>query len=147
MFKQQFKSYVCEGDSIACEVDGMECRATIYRDEVVDTPEERNDGFWPSLDPKSAGYIGPKSKRSLARHMAKAQAVMDAWKRDEWWYCGVAVTVSKNDVQLTHKYGSALWGVECNYPGADNSYLCVVANEMLGEALEEARGTLAKLAA
>ena len=147
MFKQSFQRYVCEGDRITCEVDGFTVTATVYRDDSSDKPDERDDGFWPSLDPKSAGYIGPKSKRTLARHQAKAQAIMDAWLRDEWFYCGVAITIEKEDVQLLHRYGHALWGIECNYPGSDNSYLQEVANELLGEALDEARAVLAKLAA
>ena len=146
-FKSEFATFVCEGDKITCEVDGFDCVAELYRDDSGDAPDELDDGFWPSLDPKSAGYIGAKSKRSLARHTAKAQAIMDAWERDEWHYFGVVVVVYKSEVLLTSKYGNALWGIEVNYPGADNSYLRRVANELLGEALDEARATLAKLAA
>ena len=146
-FKSEFGTFVCEGDSISCDVDGLHCVATLYRDDCCDAPDERDDGFWPSLDPNDAGWIGPKSKRTLARHAAKVQAVMDAWKRDEWHYFGVAVVIYKSEVQLTSKYGNALWGIAGNYPGADNSYLRCVANELLPEALDAARATLAKLAA
>jgi hypothetical protein len=146
-FKSEFGQFVCEGDRITCEVDGLHCVATLYRDDRNDPPDERGDGFWPSLDPKSAGYIGAKSKRTLARHTAKAQAIMDAWKRDEWHYFGVAVTVAKEGVQLTHRYDHALWGIEGNYPGDDNSYFRCVANELLDEAIEDAKAVLAKLAA
>lgn len=147
MFKQKFQNYVCVGDSISCSVDGFDVTARIYRDDCSDKPDERQDGFWPSLDPKSAGYIGAKSKRTLARHHAKAENVMRAWLADEWFYCGVAVTVSRNEVQLTSEFSNALWGVECNYPGSDNSYLCGVANELLNEALDEARAKLRTLCA
>lgn len=145
MFVKGFPKYVCEGDSITCEVDGFTITARVYRDDCSDPPDERNMGFWPSLDPNEAGWIGPKSKRALARHMAKAQAVMAAWKNDEWFYCGVAVTVSKADIELTHQYDHALWGIECNYPGSDNSYLMEVANEYVKEALESARAKLKEL--
>lgn len=145
MFVKGFSEYVCEGDSITCEVDGFTVTARIYRDDCSDPPDERNMGFWPSLDPNEAGWIGPKSKRTLARRMAKAQAVMAAWKNDEWFYCGVAVTVSKADIELTHQYDHALWGIECNYPGSDNSYLMEVANEYVKEALESARAKLKEL--
>jgi hypothetical protein len=40
----------------------------------------------------------------------------------------------------------SLWGIEANYPGADNSYLKEVANELLPEAVAVARETLARLA-
>lgn len=146
-FSQKFSAFVCEGDSITCEVGKFTARATIYRDDCTDTPEERQDGYWPSLDPDNAGYIGPKSKSTLARHTAKAQAVLDAWNRDEWFYCGVAVTIMLDGIPLTGRYDHALWGIECNYPGSDNDYLRVVANEHLDEALEAARAKLAKLCA
>ncbi len=145
MFTQGFNSYACEGDSISCEVAGFTLTATIYRDDNGDSPEERYDGFWPSIDPKSAGYIGQKSTATLRRHMAKAKAILEAWERDDWFYVGVAVTVSRSGICLTGKYGNALWGVECNYPESDNSYLMVVANELAPEALSEAKAKLAEL--
>ena len=147
-FTKQFGdryNYVCDGDSITCDIDGFDFTATIHHDECSDKPDERQDGFWPSLDPNNDGYIGAKSKSTLARHMAKAQSVMDAWKNDEWWYVGVAVTVSRRGVELTDKYNHALWGIECNYPGSDNSYLLKVANELLPEAMSEARKALKNL--
>jgi len=149
MFTQHFDNYVCAGDSITCEVDGFTCRATLYIDDCRDAPDERQDGFWPSLDPKDAGYIGPKSRRSLARAMADAKRIMDAWKNDEWHYFGVAVTVEKSDVQLTGRYSNALWGIEGNFPsrrkGNPNKYFLSVANDYLPQALEEAKAKLATL--
>lgn len=147
MFKAQFKSFVCEGDSITCDVDGFTATATLYRDDCGDAPDDRQDGFWPSLDPKAAGYIGAKSQRTLARHMAKAQALMDAWQRGEWHYFGVAVTIERAGVQLTERYAHAVWGIEGNYPGGDNSYFQEVANELLEEALAEARAKRERLCA
>lgn len=71
--------------------------------------------------------------------------VLNAWCNDQWHWCGVCVTVSKNDVQLVEKYDCALWGIEANYPGSDNSYLLDVANEYAGDALEKAKAKLASL--
>lgn len=48
-------------------------------------------------------------------------------------------------VELVGEYAVALWGVERNYPGADNSYLQCVANDLLPEALEQAETKLAAL--
>jgi len=42
---------------------------------------------------------------------------------------------------------ASLWGVECNYPGTDNSYLTTVANELLPEALDAGRAAASRLAA
>ena len=142
MFTIGFKPYAYVGDTITCDVDGFTATATIYRDDTSDMPDQRDDGFWPSRDPKAAGYVLPENFE--AEH-AKAERVMAAWKNDEWFFCGVAVTVAKNDVQLTEEYGFALWGVDCNYPDSDNAYLLEVANQLLSESLDKARETLRKL--
>lgn len=143
MFTKGFRRYVCEGDSVECEVEGFTLRATVYRDDRSDAPDERSDGFWPSRDPKAAGYVLPENYDA---EMAKATEAMRAWKADEWFYCGVAVTVEREGVRLCDRYEHALWGVECNYPGSDNSYLLDVANEFVGDALAAARAKIAKLA-
>jgi len=147
MFTKDFDSLASDGDKITCTVDGFECTAVSIRDDSGDSPEDRDDGFWPSLDPNVAGYIGDKTEAELAVETAKAQAIMDAWKRDEWDYCGVCVVVSRAGVQLTPRYANALWGIERNYPGSDNSYLRCVANELLGEALDAAKAKLSELCA
>jgi len=145
MFK--FDSYVCEGDTATHEVDGFTVTATIYRDDSSDAPDQRDDGFWPSRNPASAGYIGAKPASEFEAQMAKAQETMRAWKADEWLYCGIVVTVSKNGILLTGQYSNALWGIEANYPGSDNAYLGEVAADLVAEAIAEARATLAALCA
>lgn len=150
MFIDHFNTFTCDGDSIVCYIDGFAARAWIEHDNDARAPDKRHDGFWPSLDPKSAGYIGAKSKATLARETKAAQAVMDAWKADEWWYVGVCVQVTKEGVELTGKYSNALWGMECNYPATKktphpNHILRETANELLGQALIEAKEKLAVL--
>lgn len=151
-FIRQFDAFVCEGDYITANLPGgFTARATIERDDCNDKPDERDCGFWPSLDPQSDGYIGPKSKSALIRARRRAEAVMKAWLEDDWFYCGVCVTIEKEGVRLTEKYHHALWGVECNYPNRSpywrNSYLRDVANELLGEAMLDAETVLDRLAA
>jgi hypothetical protein len=148
MFKVNFADYACEGDTISCDLpNGLTATARIYRDDCSDKPDERDDGFWPSLDPKAAGYIGDKSPAALRAARAKAERIMAAWRNDEWFYCGVVVTIRKGDHLLTHEFGNALWGVECNYPagrkGRVNAYLREVANELLPEAVAESGAELA----
>ena len=145
MFTKQFDTFVCDGDKIMCVVDGFDCVATTVRDDNGDAPDQRDVGFWPNLDKTSAGYIGDRTEAELAAETAKAQAVMDAWLNGEWDYCGVCVVVSFKGVPLTPRYANALWGVERNYPESDNSYLAQVANELLGEALEQAKAKIAEL--
>lgn len=71
-----------------------------------------------------------------------------AYFRNEWSYCGVVLSVSKNSVKVSDNAAS-LWGLELNYPGSDNSYLTEVANELLPEAVEcaekEVKEMVAKL--
>ena len=145
-----FDHYVCDGDTVTLDIDGFTLTATIYRDDDRDAPDERDDGFWPSLDPDDAGYIGNKSKSTLARHMALAEHVMQAWRDGGWFYCGVAVTVERECVQLTGRYDHAVWGLECNYPERNkrhrpNDYLAQVASEYIGEALGAAYAKIAAL--
>lgn len=89
----------------------------------------------------------PMSREVAARAARHDFEVLKAWCEDRWWYVGVAVTVEKDDIELTGTYDHALWGVECNYPGSDNSYLQQVANELLPDALESAKAVVASLAA
>lgn len=142
MFNNNFALGVSEGTFITALVDGFVCVATVYVDDSGDRPDVRDAGFWPSRDESAAGYVLPEN---FDIEQAKAERVMAAWENDEWFYCGVAVTVSRADVQLTGQYDHALWGVECNYPDSDNSYLTSVANELLSEALFSARAKLAEL--
>lgn len=149
-FQRHFDTYVCVGDAIRAELPGgFTAVAWIERDEHAGRPDERDDGFWPSRDPKAAGYVGNVSPRTFQRHHATAEKVMRAWENDEWFYCGVCVSIQKDGVWLTDKYAYALWGVDCNYPAPTrwrrNGYLRTVANELLSEALDAAKAKLAKL--
>lgn len=146
-----FDRYVCEGDTVTLEIDGFILSATIHRDDDTGSPDTAQDGFWPSLDPNDPGYIGPKSKSTLARHTARAAEVLQAWRNDEWFWCGVAVTVSRNGIQLTGDFDHALWGIDCNYPERNkrhrpNEYLSQVASDYIGQALNDAKAKIAQLA-
>lgn len=148
--------YVCDGDTISCERAGITYVARIVRDDSGDRPDERDDGFWPSLDPKSAGYIGGKSEATLQRRTARAQAVLEAWARDEWWYVGVVIaayyetgSAEVGRIELDD-HAASLWGIECNYPASrrnpnPNIYLTEVANELLLEAEDRAKQVLAAI--
>ena len=139
-----FGLYVIEGDIVAAEHNGFTLTATIYRDDNTSSPDEREEGFWPSSDPDAAGYVRPEH---FAAEKARAEMLLRTWRNDEWFYCGVAVTVSRNGIQLTSPYSNALWGIECNQPGSDNNYLAQVAADLASEALAEARAVLTKLCA
>lgn len=140
----QFNRYACPGDTVSVDVDGYTLTATIYHDDCTDRPDERDDGFWPSRDPGSAGYVLPEN---FDGQHAIAEEAMRSWLAGEWFYCGIAVTVERAGVQLTGRYSNALWGIECNYPDSDNGYLAEVADELMGEAIAEAQEKLSQLCA
>lgn len=66
------------------------------------------------------------------------------WKNDDWFYCGVILSVYKAGVCLSAN-ASSLWGVECNFPGTSNDYLLDVIKELETEALQEGEYILQKL--
>ena len=64
-----------------------------------------------------------------------------AWKNGQWFFAGVIISVSKNDVQL-NSHAASLWGIECNFPSRKknpNAYLSEVALELQDQALEAAK--------
>ncbi len=148
MFVQGFKSYVCPGDSISCEAGPFTVLAQVVPDDCPDAPDQRQDGFWPSLYADAPGFIGPGPihRQRFAEAKAKAEAVMEGWRKGGWFYCGIVLSVSLEGVMLA-SHAASLWGIEANYPGTDNSYLTDVANELLPEAVDVARERLVRLAA
>lgn len=66
------------------------------------------------------------------------------WERDNWFFCGVVLSVYKAGVCLTNNAAS-LCGIECNFPGTSNDYLLDVIKELESEALQEAEIILQKL--
>ena len=147
-FLTRFSDFVCEGDSIACEVAGFEIVARIERDDCTDAPDQRQDGFWPSLYKDAPGFIGPgpNHRKRFADAQAKAEAVMKAWRESQWCYCGIVLSVALEGVTLD-AHAASLWGVEANYPGSDNAYLTEVAHELLPEALDTGRASARRLCA
>jgi hypothetical protein len=169
-FTTPFDSYACKGDMISYEVDGFTVTARIVADDCPDAPEfrgsenapverfpeGRQDGFWPSLYKDAPGFIGEADQESVrgtdspserngfrqrfAEAQAKAEAVMEAWRKGEWFYCGIVLSVERDGIELD-RHAASLWGVECN------CYLATVANELLPEALDAGRAAAARLAA
>lgn len=132
MFTKKFDRYACEGDSIECTIDGFDAVARIVRD---------NDAH---IDDDDCHNIDQKVTGCNEEQQAKLLDARKAYMNDEWFYCGIVVDVSKRGIKL----GSAsLWSIECNYPDSDNDYLSEVANELLPEAIADAKNILAELSA
>ena len=66
------------------------------------------------------------------------------WKNDDWFFCGVILSVHKSGICLSHN-ATSLWGIECNFPGASNAYLSDIVEELESEALQEGESVLKKL--
>ncbi len=159
-FTTRFDAFACEGDTISCEAEGFTVTARIVFDDCPDAPDQRQDGFWPSLYKDAPGFIGEADQESVrgtdspperngfrqrfAKAQAKAEAVMEAWRKGEWFYCGIVLSMERDGIALDD-HAASLWGVECNYPGTDNSYLTTVANELLPEALDAGSAAAARL--
>jgi hypothetical protein len=132
MFETKFDSYVCEGDKIRCIVEGIEFTATIERD----TDSHIDDDDAHNTDQSVTGCDDEQQSELLDAR--------DQWLRDQWFYCGVVISGRKNGVEIGDNLAS-LWGIECNYPGSNNEYLTEVANELLGEAIVEAKRRIADM--
>ena len=70
--------------------------------------------------------------------MAHIIKVRKAWENDDWFYCGIVLSAERDGWTKDHL--ASLWGIECNYPDSDNSYLLTVANELLAEYIENNKG-------
>jgi len=130
-FTEQFDKYVCEGDTITAEVDGIVYTAQIE----YDLGSHIDDDDCHNTDQAVTGCNDEQQERLLAARQA--------WFEDEWFYCGVVIRATKNGIVID-KHAASLWSIEANYPDSDNSYLSEVANELLPEAIEQARQSLAR---
>ena len=146
-FRKTFDSFVCEGDTLTTQADGFTVTARIVRDDNSDAPTERQDGFWPSLRPQDAGYIEDgKTGADFIEADRQAGRILQAWRDDEWFYCGVVLSVSRAGITLDD-HAASLWGIEANHPDSDNAYLTEVARELVPEAVSAGRAALATLCA
>ena len=147
-FTERFSPFVCPADTITCKATCFTVTARIVPDDCPDAPDQRQDGFWPSLYINDPGFIGPgpNHRERLAKAKAEAEAVMEAWRKGDWFYCGIVLSVTLEGVTLA-EHAASIWGIEANYPGSDNTYLTEAADELLPAALDAARAVLARLRA
>jgi hypothetical protein len=131
-FTDKFDSFVCMGDSISVDHDGFTITARIEYDDQykIDDDDVHN------VDQSVTGCDEEQYQTLLKNRQA--------WMENEWWYGGVVLSVSKNDIVLDD-HAASLWGIEVNYPTSDNGYLTDVANELLSEALERGHDAIESL--
>lgn len=135
-FRQDFAPFACPGDSISCTVDGIDYVARLVFDSET-KPMDYDVPGW-CFYSKAPGRQGARNRK-----------LIEAWKRDDWCYCGVVIAARKGDVELSD-HAAALWGVEVNMPSRarnPNRHIRNVANSLLDEAVEHARAQLGRLAA
>jgi hypothetical protein len=80
---------------------------------------------------------GETRKAYAARAAEEDFRRLRAWCRDEWYYVGVVLSVSRGGVELD-KYAAALWGIESDA----EAYILEVAEELLSGAIDAARNAL-----
>lgn len=108
-------------------------------DETAGPPDKMMDGYWPSLDPASAGYIGDKTTAELKRETAKAKARITRWQNNGWRYVGVRARakclIVENGVGTYINIDSpGLWGIESD----SGKYL----DEVYAEEIDEVKGMI-----
>ena len=133
-FTTPFDSYACEGDTITGTLAGYDLTARIVRDD----DHKIDDDDCHNPDQRVTGCDDEQQ--------AKLLEARRAWFDDEWFYCGIVISVSRNGV-LIDNHAASLWGIECNYPGGGNAYLLDIANELAGEAVERAEVERARMVA
>lgn len=167
----KFKGDLSSGRTI--QMQGFTVTASVERDEDMGAPWEEHDGHgevseWTARD-KRAGEVsldgdghhryynwkaaiatakkdgwdsepfGTGTKGQRAERAVKADFErLKAWCDDQWWWVGVVLTVSKEGIELCSK---SLWGIESDA----GDYLSEVANELLDEALEDAKAVIGRL--
>ena len=63
---------------------------------------------------------------------------------DQWLYCGIVLSIEKNGIMI-EDHAASLWGIKCNFPGADNSYLSEVAQELESKAIEVGKAEMQRM--
>ena len=111
-----FPAYTCSGDVRTVEHGPFTIRATVHDD--TDTTPDDFDCYSPE---------------SIA-----------AWRAGDWCYVGIVLSVWLDDICIDD-HAASLWGITCNVPTDDNSYLSECANDLLPEALEAAERARRKL--
>lgn len=124
------------------------------RDDSSDRPDERDEGFWPSLDPDACGYIGDAEPHDVnGREQAKrfddaleaAETRMAEWESDDWHFVGVVarahlfIPAGGNSFACYTLDSPGIWGIESDA----GDYL----REQFEQQKEELRDHLATLAA
>ncbi len=104
-FTNNFKNYICEGDSISYEDGPLTIIATIHYDNYTQITDY--DCYSPDD--------------------------IQRYKNSDWFFVGVVLSIQLDNIQI-HPNASSVWGIEANF-NDNNEYLTQVANDLLPEVL------------
>ena len=147
-FTERFGSFVCPGDTITCEAGGFTIMAAIVLDDCPDAPDQRQDGFWPSLYINDPGFIGPGNgfRERFAKAQAEAETVMEGWRKGDWFYCGIVLSVALEGVTLdTHAASLCRAQHKLAYVASIVMWSCCAAALILRSSDETPLNIIAKL--
>ncbi len=130
-FTGEFDKYVCVNDTLSVTIGPFDVIARIEFDE----DSKIDDDDCHNTDQSVTGCDDEQFEKLMANRKA--------WQNDEWFYCGIVLSVWRNGVEL-NDCAASLWGIECNYPTGDNSYLTEVVNQLLPDAIAEGHRISAK---
>lgn len=108
-----------------------------YYDVATAIQLAHKDG-WGTSDGRQEGET---LRQYRARAVEKDFTFLKEWCDDEWFWCGVTLQVSYQGLAL--QACASLWGID----SCSGAYLTEVANELVEEALAEAREEMTKLTA
>lgn len=121
----------------------------VITDSDCGRPDDNDCGFWPSLDPEEAGYIGANPERSYEEQMTAAEERMAAFNAGEWGYIGVRakaeiwIPIGSGCYRIMELESAGLWGIESD---SDSEYLESVYADERAALLDELK-TLGRLLA
>ena len=134
-FPNQFSGFVCAGDCLQVEINGITFMARIEPDPFADI----DDDDCHNLDQSITGCNEHQQRRLIEAR--------EAYKRDEWFYCGITLHAQHIATGASWDGLESLWRIEANYPGSYNTYLTEVANELLASAVEQVQDKIRELSA
>ena len=134
-FPKAFDGYVCHGDTLRTEIDGIYFTARIEHDPFAGIDDD-------DIHNPDQNVTGCNDQQQ-----AQLMAARSAYNRDEWFFCGIVLSAQHRATGATWDSIESLWRIEANYPGGYNTYLTEVANELLASAVEEVQDKIRELSA
>lgn len=87
-------------------------------DDSTTRPDERDEGFWPSLASGSCGFCDCASESEFEALERAATDRMAAWEAGEWEFVGVIakatvyIPIGGNSFRIMTLQSGGLWGIE-----------------------------------